>query len=292
MVAPSIVTKGQQANADSKADTDADPEGKANRRWRTVEAYVGIDRRAIDSPWVVIRHIHDFRVSRLDDDLRAVLFNHLLRGITQLSRLAGAVTHGLNRAHHVCRLIVVGIAQRNGPLLTLGQHVQHLGKLGQRFDAGVPWHLVHSLGQLLRRLIAILLHPALGLLNLLRIGGSRERLRDERVRVKCDRRNQSLQFLRALRDVGSLATVLWRRPLLARIARILVRILLLRRWSILRHQAELCQRQYRCTKTEGNTLPQGALPQCLGHLSRRQRSFFVCHHSTFAAVSFPLSTLP
>ena len=168
---------------------------------------------------------------------------------------------GLHGPHHVGRLVVVGIAEGDRPLLTAGKHLEDLRKLRQRLHTGIPRHLVYGSRQLLRRLVAVLLHPAFGFLHLLRISRRSKCLRDERVGIKGYRRNQLLQFLRALRDVRSLAaTVLRKGTLLARIAGILVRILLLGRRSILRHQAELRQRHNRCTDTQGNALPQGALP--------------------------------
>src|SRR5258708_34630659 len=71
-------------------------------------------------------------------------------------------------------------------------------KLCEGLDARVPGLFVDFFCQLFTLDIGMTLHPAVRLDDLSRIGGSSENLRNERVRVQGDRRDELLQLLRGL----------------------------------------------------------------------------------------------
>ena len=134
------------------------------------------------------------------------------------------MAHHLYRIHHVRLLVVVGVAQRRRP----GEVLVHISKNGWKcsecLNARVPGLLVHRLTQSVALQIRMLLHPSVGLDDLLGKGGRRQDLRHQRIRIERDRRYQALQLL------GSLLRV-WRR-------------LLLRSWRILgRGLRILCSQQ-------------------------------------------------
>jgi len=113
-----------------------------------------------------------------------------------MARLLGAPPHGLDGVHHVLLVIHVGVAERRRPRQVPVHVREHSRELRERLDARVPRLRVDLPGQLLRVRTAVLLHPAIGLDDLLGIGGGGQDLRDQLVGVDGDRRDELLQLLR------------------------------------------------------------------------------------------------
>ena len=149
--------KAQQACGDGDADAYCD------RRRDVVIASVDRQRFAIDNAGIILGHIDgaDFGGGNFDVLLRRRdhrLWNggnsvagHVITvagstdgtddqmfGAFERARLVCAVAHDLYGIEHISRVVVIGLAQRGGPGQVGGQLLQHIGKLGQRFDGRVP----------------------------------------------------------------------------------------------------------------------------------------------------------
>jgi len=64
---------------------------------------------------------------------------------------------------------------------------EHRGKRRQGFDTGVPGHLVRCGGALFRRHVRRLVHPIVGVADLLRIGSGGKDLSNQRIRIQRNR---------------------------------------------------------------------------------------------------------
>src|SRR2546421_10876040 len=91
-------------------------------------------------------------------------------------------------------MIDVGVPERRRPRQVLVHVGEDRRELRERFDTRVPWLLVDLLGELLSLELAMLLHPALRLHDLLGIGGGREDLGDQLVGIQGDRGDELLQL--------------------------------------------------------------------------------------------------
>ncbi len=95
-------------------------------------------------------------------------------------------------------MILVGIAQRRRPRQVLVHICQNRRNLRERFYAGIPGLFVYFLGKRISFQAGMRLHPSLRFDNLGWIGRGCEDLRDQRVRVQRNRRDELVQFLRLL----------------------------------------------------------------------------------------------
>src|SRR5579859_3756238 len=129
---------------------------------------------------IVIRHIPDIRVDRLDGDLRLTAL--ILRGDgllgcrTERPPRLGVGPHPLHRLHHVGLLSEKGVAELSGPTDVLGQAVEYIGERDQPLHTGIPvlfFRLGHELGGLPVRMVP---HPLLGFGNLYGVSGSGQHL--------------------------------------------------------------------------------------------------------------------
>src|SRR5580704_55434 len=115
----------------AEAEERRDREAKAERNVRTAESPPRIEPRpqahgiSIHIRRVVSGHIHHIRISRLDVYIWPLLVHALLRRTPQIARVVSLVTHGLNRLHHVIRLVLIGLAQLRRPRQILVQVRQH-----------------------------------------------------------------------------------------------------------------------------------------------------------------------
>jgi len=109
-------------------------------------------------------------------------------------------THALNRVHHICLLVDEGVAQLRGPL-DISSHALHdIGKRCQRLDTRIPVLLLHRGEKRVAPQILVPLHPLLQLDKVQWIGRSDQDLRQKRIRIKRDRRNERIQFI--IRNLG------------------------------------------------------------------------------------------
>jgi hypothetical protein len=88
------------------------------------------------------------------------------------------------------------VSQVRGPLNIAGHPLNHIWKFYQRLDAWVPRLLCHSVRQRFALQILVVIHPLLKLNYFERISRSGESLRQKRIGVQRDRRNERVQLLR------------------------------------------------------------------------------------------------
>jgi hypothetical protein len=88
------------------------------------------------------------------------------------------------------------IPQVGCPLDIARHPLHHVRKLYQTLNAWVPRLLCHGVRQRFALQILIVIHPLLKLNYFERISGSSESLRQERIRIQRDRRNERVQLLR------------------------------------------------------------------------------------------------
>src|SRR5579863_925145 len=190
-----------------ETDAEADTSPK-NRRAAVPDPGIRIPARpgnyriAVNQPRIIGGDIHHVGLSRLNDDVRALRLDGLLRRVLQIAGLLRFLAHHLNRVHHLLFLVVVGVAQRRGPGNIFVHVSQHGGKRAESFHAGVPGLLIHGLREVVALQIGIGLHPAVGFHDLRWKSRGSEDLRHQRIRVERDRRYELLQLLRRLLRVG------------------------------------------------------------------------------------------
>jgi len=79
--------------------------------------------------------------------------------------------------------------------LDIARHaLYYVWKLYQSLDAWVPWLFCHRVRQRFAFQILVPIHPLLKLDDLKWISGSSQRLSQEWIRIKGDRRDQRIQF--------------------------------------------------------------------------------------------------
>ena len=119
---------------------------------KEMESRIGSDRSAIYSPRIVLRHVDDLRRRRCDLDVALVLYDFLLRGGLEITRLLRAIAHNLDCLHHVHWLVVISVSEVGGPRQVLRHLVENLREAGECLYARVPTALcIGSRCDLLRR---------------------------------------------------------------------------------------------------------------------------------------------
>jgi hypothetical protein len=78
----------------------------------------------------------------------------------------------------------------------LRHHLQHLRKIYQRDKRRIESLFLRRVRQLSSVEIGVLLQPVINIKNFLRIGRGSGDLREQRIRIKRDRSQQLIQFLR------------------------------------------------------------------------------------------------
>src|SRR5712664_4920435 len=189
--APTKPSEEPETKSDTEGESDAAPKNPGHG----IPAGVGDDRRAVDEPGIIGRHVDHLRVGRFDDDGVALSGYLLLFVAIQMASLASLLTHGLDGIGHILRLAGIGLAKGGRPGEVLVHVFKNRGELRKGFYARIPGLFVDFFGQLFTLEVRMGLHPAIRLDNLGWIGGSGENLRNEGVRVQGDRRHELLQFL-------------------------------------------------------------------------------------------------
>ena len=124
--------------------------------------------------------------------VRTLRLHSLLRRVFQIAGLLRFLAHHLNRVHHILLLVVVSVAQRGRPGNILVHISQHGGKCGERFHAGIPGLLVHGLRQGVALQIGVGLQPAVRFDDFCGESGCSQNLRDQRIRIQRDGRDELL----------------------------------------------------------------------------------------------------
>ena len=206
VTAPPVASAPQGA---SDGDASCEPEHAScdiTGRIPVIGRVIRISPCAIDHGRVVRGNVNDLRIGRFDDNDRfllsgvgryRLLFDLLFFGRLEITGCICLCTQILDRCEHVLLLREKRITQLLGPADLVAHHFQNLGKRGQRFDAWVPRFFLHGALKRISGHTGIGLDPPLGLNHLERVGGRHQDLRDKRIRVECDWRDQLFElFLR------------------------------------------------------------------------------------------------
>jgi hypothetical protein len=118
-------------------------------------------------------------------------------------------TQALHCIHHIRLLCQKRVTQVGRPLDVASHPLNHVWKLYQRLDAGIPRLLCHGIRQRFSLEVFVSIHPLLKLDNFKWISGSSEGLSQKWIWIKRDRRNQRVQLI--IRKLGCLFCVRSRR---------------------------------------------------------------------------------
>ena len=210
-VTPVPAAEHRRAGGNAQAEHHAGHKRRAViGRWRIIGRRIGrIGPRAVGPGRIVVRHVHDFRIGRLDDDrigTAARLRRHLLlRRRLQVARRLRLGTQPLDRRRDVLLLADHRVAQLLGPVELVAHHLQRLRKRGERLHADVPALVLHRRNGSIALEVGIGLRPARRLNDLQGIGRTHQHLRQKRVGIEGDGRQQLVELLGRERLVGILA---------------------------------------------------------------------------------------
>ena len=169
------------------------------RRRGIVDWRISIHRRPVYHGGVIAGYVHHFRARRLNHDDILVLnncgFNLLLFVRREGALFLGFGAHTLNRIHHVALLRQESISQVRGPLDVVRQLFHQIGKHRHGLYARIPVLLHRGICQRLVLETFVLRQPLLELNDFERIGGGHQRLAEQRIGIKGDRRDKRVQFL-------------------------------------------------------------------------------------------------
>src|SRR5437016_2272317 len=107
----------------AESTVEADPETDSERNPRAGGVQAGVpepagvcdERRAVDQPRIVGRHVDHLGVCRLDHDRLTLRDDVFLRGGLEVPRLLGSPAHRLHGVEHGLLLVHVCVAQRRRP---------------------------------------------------------------------------------------------------------------------------------------------------------------------------------
>ena len=206
-------TSPERPHGNPNAKGERDTGGIVSRRW-VVDRRVRIDRSSPNDLGIVGRDIHDLRARRFNYDHRLVVdglgCNLLLLGRFQRALLLGLAAHPLHGIHHIAFLRQERVTQIRSPLDVVGEPLHDVGQSRQSLHAWIPRLLRDGVGKRFILQSRIFRQPLLQLDDFEGIGGCSQDLRQQRVRVKGNRRHQRIHLVgRNLRVLG-----LWRCRLL------------------------------------------------------------------------------
>ena len=119
----------------------------------------------------------------------------LLRRRLQMSGILRANPQALHGGEHVFWLSEKGIPESLGPVQLVVHRYEHLRKRHQRFDADVPCLILDGLYRGVALHVRMRFDPPASVHDFQRIRRGHQHLRQQRIRIECDRRDQPLQFL-------------------------------------------------------------------------------------------------
>ena len=181
-----------------------------------VERFIGrIRPRAVDNAWVIDRHVVFIGTCRLDDiGLRRCTAGRSCRpgGACDLLlrcrlQVAGSVRTRAQPLHGVEYIVLLReerVAEVLCPVELVVHHRQRLWNRRERLDARIPLLLLHRVLERLTGDLGVLARPARRLDHLQRIGRRHQDLRQQIVRIECDRRHQLLDLCRRQRFCSTL----------------------------------------------------------------------------------------
>src|ERR1700681_4550231 len=163
--APTISSEKPEPESDAKSNAHS---GQENPRLG-IPSGICDDRRTVDEPRIVLRHVDHFGIGWFDDDGVALGRYLLLFIAVQMAGLVSLLTQCLDRIRDILLLIGVGIAKRRRPREILVHVFKTRGKLCESFYARVPVLFVYLFCQLFPFEAGMTLHPAVRLDNFGRI---------------------------------------------------------------------------------------------------------------------------
>ena len=179
-----------------------DPRAKGNARAESQQGSshdIGGTRLREDYLGVVLRNIDNLRIGRLNHHhLRGALIlylNRLLLIALECPHRISLLTEALNRIHN--HPLICGERLPNGRKVVdvLRHHVEDLRKIHQRNESRIKALCLGRVGARLAAQAPILVQPAINVEDLLRIGRCCADLRQQRVGVEGDRRQQLVQLI-------------------------------------------------------------------------------------------------
>ena len=189
-VMPAPAKPSEDANSHAERNPWPLDEGARNPDPSWIER----ERVPVDDPRIIFRHINDFRVRWFNHDRLSLGRDGLLLRALQVPGLLRSLTHHLNCVKDILLSVHVRIPEGRGPGQTLVHHGKHRRKLRESLYTGIPGLRIDRLGECVSLQIWMLLYPALSLHDFRRIGRGCKDLRDQSVRVQCDRCDQPVQF--------------------------------------------------------------------------------------------------
>jgi hypothetical protein len=181
-------------------DTNSNPQAERNPWPIQVEARLPVpvriqrEGRPVYDPRIVFRHVNDFRVRRFNPDRLSIVRDVFLLRAIQVPSLLRSLTHDLNCIEDILFPVHVRIPERRGPGEVLVHHRKHRRELREGLYAGIPGLRIDRLGERICLQAGISLDPPVCFRDLRRIGRGRQDLRNQRVRVQCDRCYQLVQI--------------------------------------------------------------------------------------------------
>ncbi len=204
-VPPRVAPPCSQSDADSKGEPGASPEP----RHRVVVGPVGWGPpRAVHDPRVVRRDVDDLGIGRLnDDDLGRVIDrldrDDLLLGRPEVALRARLGAEPLDRGHDLFLLSEERVTELRRPIQLLAHHREHVGEVRERLDARVPGLLLELASLCFTGRTPASSHPPIGLDDLQGVRRRHQDLRQKRIRIERDRREQLIElFLTERRLLG------------------------------------------------------------------------------------------
>ena len=123
-----------------------------------------------------------------------MLIDLLLAVAAQVPGGLRALPQGLHRGHGLRLLTEEGVAQVDGPLRALAHPREHVGIRDERFHARLPRLVLRHLHRVVAAHARVAARPVRGLRYLVGVDRGREDLRQERIGIKGDRREQRVEL--------------------------------------------------------------------------------------------------
>src|SRR5271166_6594587 len=186
-----------EATEETDAKSGAEPDSRSVEEEARIfnPTWVERDGVTVDDPGIVFRHINDLWIRRFNDDGIPLVRDGFLLGALQVPGQLRSLTHRLNRVKHILLAIYVRLSERRGPRQILIHHAQQPTYLCEGLYTGIPRLGIDRLGEGISLQIGMLLQPPVRFDDLRRISRRGQDLRDQRIRIQRDRRDQLLQLL-------------------------------------------------------------------------------------------------
>src|SRR5260370_39603899 len=99
---------------DTNSNTEADPRPVEEEARNANPIRIERERITVDDPRIVLRHIHDLRICRFNDDRISLGRHGFLRRTPQVPGLLSSLAHHLHRVEHVPLPLHVRLPERSG----------------------------------------------------------------------------------------------------------------------------------------------------------------------------------